>query len=305
MGTTRIKVIDLSSDQKEIKTSRKHAEKLSGLGKSKKLEKQAGEKGKSIPQEAVTTQTQKPETVESIQDQIPIPQPTPMPQARLKPSTHHTGKKYLKAKQLIENKIYTQNEAFQLLPKTSITKFDPTVEIHLNVSDKNIKGSVTFPHLKTVQKEKKYLIFADKPKDVKAKQIIWASEKTISDIESGTLKAGKDFDTVIASAKFMPALAKVAKILGPKGLMPNPKNGTITDNIEKVLAGSSDASGSTFQCDPTSAVIHSKIGKLSQKEEELKANLKALVLAIGPSKIKGATLTTTMGPGIKLDTNFA
>lgn len=309
MGTTRIKVIDLSSSEKEIKTSRKHAEKLADFAAKDKEEKE--NKKKQVNEEETVSQTAAEETeapteisenskeLETLKSKPNKPSATSAVKSK---HQHHIGKKYQMAKQLIENKLYSKDEAFKLLPKTSITKFDPTVEIHLNVSDRNIKGNLSFPYLKTEQKEKKYLIFTDKKIETK-KQVIWANDKTITEIEKGILKPGKDFDTVVSTPKFMPTLTKVAKILGPKGLMPNPKNGTITDNIEKVLEDAGNTNLYSYKCDPTAPIIHTKIGKLSQKEVELQENLKVLVTAIGPSKIKNATLTTSMGPAIKLNVN--
>ncbi len=299
MGTTRIKVIDLSSSEKEIKTSRKHAEKLSGL---EKLKKEVRPKVKASEE----VMSPNPLDAELLKSEVSVENKEKTKTQKTKTSSsnkdlaHHRGKKYLQAKQLIENRLYTKDEAFKLLPKTSTTKFDPTVEIHLNVTDKNIKGNLTFPYLKSQQKERKYLIFSDKKSETK-KQVIWANEKTVADIEKGILKPGKDFDTVVSTPKFMPTLAKVAKILGPKGLMPNPKNGTITEDIDKVLEGAKNNNLYAYKCDPTAPIIHTKIGKLSQKETELSENLKVLVIAIGPSKIINATLTTSMGPGIRLN----
>lgn len=317
MGTTRIKVIDLSSDEKEIKTSRKHAEKLSGLGKAKKAQKtesqptnQQAEKPASAEftqgKDENTEQLKPTESITITDSTTPlVPSDSPSvataPTRKPKRQTHHLGQKYVKAKQLIEDKVYTQNEAFELLPKTSSVKFDPTVEIHLNVADKSIKGSVTFPHLKTVQKEKKYLIFSDEQSTINDKHIIWANEKTVSQIENGALKTGKDFDTVVTTPKFMPALAKVAKILGPKGLMPNPKNGTITEDPTTALDGNKTEDVYHYKTDPTAPIIHAKLGKLSQNSDELKGNLKVLIASIGTSKIKKATLTTSMGPGIRIN----
>lgn len=299
MGTTRIKVIDLSSNEKEIKTSRKHAEKLAGLEKLKREDKPKIK----VTEETITptpSGAEEPEQTTKTENKEKTKTPKPKVSVAKKNLEHHRGKKYQQAKQLIENRLYAKEEAFSLLPKTSITKFDPTVEIHLNVTDKNIKGSLTFPHLKTQEKEKKYLIFSDKKIETK-KQVVWANNKTIAEIDKGILKPGKDFDTVISTPKYMPELTKIAKILGPKGLMPNPKNGTITENIDKILDGAGNNNLYYYKCDPTAPIIHTKIGKLSQKETELQENLKVLTNAIGPSKIKNATLTTSMGPGIRIN----
>ena len=323
MGTTRIKVIDLSSDEKEIKTSRKHAEKLTGAAKLKEPARNAshsdagGEKkpkkeprGKEDKEgkEERTTQAATEETSAPPQPSKPSqssapPQPSEpsQPSKSSKPSSHHKGHKYLAAKAKLEKgKQYGAKEAIALLSETSTTKFDPTVELHLNVVDKSIKGSVNFPHPFAVKsKEKKYLIFAEKKEEVDGKKIIWGDEKTIGDIESGQLKPGRDFDAVISTPKFMPALAKIAKILGPAGVMPNPKNKTMTEDISQALKTKDE--GFTFKCEQQAPIIHTKVGKLSGKTEELEENLKALIFAIGPGKIKRATLTSTMGPGIRLD----
>ena len=320
MGTTRIKVIDLSSDQKEIKTSRKHAEKLAGVAKLKKDKKE--EKPKTYPDQRVAQEVKSEEVLEERTDvaeaadeqiegsQIAKEEPTSTVKADQgskprKPTTHHAGKKYKAAKKLIENKAYSVADALELLPKTSITKFDPSVEIHLVVVDKSVKGSVTFPHAAADNKikETKYLVFADKSSSTKVtedKHIIWGDESTIAEIESGKLKPKRDFDVVVASPKFMPALARVAKILGPARVMPNPKSGTVTEDVQKAIEGKSE-SGYRFKTDPNAPVVHAKIGKLSQKSDELSENLKALIFAIGAAKIRKGVLTTTMGPGIKLD----
>lgn len=316
MGTTRIKVIDLSSQDQQIKTSRKHAEKLTGASKIKG----AKEKPASTQQtesESINAKEPRPEGLEST-DKIAAPKSKKVVEASVvtKPETapsassvvtskqkpkHHQGKKYQEAKKLIAGKTYNVKEAIELLPKTSITRFDPAVEIHLSTLEKNLKGNINFPHpFATKQKPTRYLIFSDKLSTINDKQIIWGSEKTISDIESGKLKPGRDFDTVISSPKFMPSLAKIAKILGPRGMMPNPKNGTVTEDFEKVVSDS-EKSSYQYKSDPTSPVIHAKIGKLSQKSTELEENLKALIGAIGPTKIKKGVLASSMSPSIKVD----
>ncbi|MBI2598930.1 hypothetical protein HYW40_01815 [Candidatus Curtissbacteria bacterium] len=293
MGTTKVKIIDLSSEQPEVKASQKHAQKLASVNK--------------ITKEKVTKVTNEPKDIETSEPSLspqspksPQPsQPKSLKTKKPKDQKHHLGKKYKEAKAKIEkDKLYPAAEALALLTKTSYTKFDPAVEIHLNVNVKSLRGSVNFPHSVGPKKEKKYLVFADKKSEIK--NVIWASADTISQIESGKLKPKRDFSSVIAAPKFMPTLAKVAKILGPAGMMPNPKSGTITENPLSVI-DSSAASPSQYQTDPQAPIIHTKLGKLSEKPEFLKENLKALVLSIGPQKIKKATLKSTMSPGIKID----
>lgn len=350
MGTTRIKVIDLSGEQKEIKTSRKHAEKLSGLGKLKEEKKVKETKVAQEQQVPPATEAPAVESAAAKEQTGTVPvSKTPKPPAVARPpsthvegvvgqakkTTHHKGKKYQQARSLVDrNKTYKISEALDLLAKSSYTKFDPTVEVHMSVTDKNLSGKVNFPHAVGGKiKERRYLIFSDKQslsssrvrlgaglkktitegtekeqkaqKDKTAKtinNIIWANEKTITDIEEGKLKPGRDFDAVIAGPKFMPQLATIAKILGPAGMMPNPKNGTITDNPTDLIEKRKIA-GFEYRTDPTAPIIHTQIGKLSFKPIQLEENLKTLVAAIVPTKIRKATIKSTMSPGIKVDIN--
>lgn len=296
MGTTRIKVIDLSSQQQEIKTSRKHAEKLSGLGKLKEEKKAKAQEAK--PATPQVQKAQEPEVVAAGRA-APVVAKSPA-ESPAKKVTHHKSKKYQEASKLIDRtKTYPVKVALDLLSKTSLTKFDPTVEIHLNVTDKNIRGSVNLPHTVGAKRQKKYLVFGQKPKKSND-NIIWGSTETIGDIEAGKLKPGRDFDAVIASPKFMRELARIAKILGPQGLMPNPKAGTITDNPAD-WGELGKSAGFEYKTDPTAPIIHTKIGKLSSKQEALSENLKALIAAIGPTKIRKAVIKSTMSPPIKID----
>lgn len=295
MGTTRIKVIDLSGQQQEIKTSRKHAEKLTGAAKLKR------DKKEPKIEKAITEGTKKAtESTELVPPVSPVPS---APKTATQP--RHQGKKYQTAAKLLDSsKVYPASEAFALLAKTSYTKFDPTVEIHLNVSDRNLRGSVNFPHSVGPKRPKRYLVFGDKGLKQQAtsdKRVILGDEKTIEEIAAGKLKPNRDFEAVITSPKYMPSLARVAKILGPAGLMPSPKNGTISQNPQEFIAKDQKVGGVHYQTDPTAPIIHTKIGKLSTKPEALSENLKALIAAIGPTKIKKAVIKTTMSPGIKLN----
>lgn len=293
MGTTRVKVVDLSSaETAEKKPKKTQAPKVVAEAQEAELSNQTATE--EISQNSSEVSQPKPE----VEAKKPA-----KAKAKSKTKVHTHGAKYKKAASKIEEKNYSAKEAFEILPQTSFTKFDPTVEVHLGVSEKNLKVNVTMPHLKTEQKQdSKYLIFADKKELPKEAQVIWGEEKTIKDIEDGTLKPGRDFTVVVAAPKYMPKLAKVAKILGPKGLMPNPKNGTVTEDIEKLFDSKNATVGMTIKTDPTTPVIHTKIGKLSQNSQELEANFKALVTGVGIAKIKKATITTTMGPAINLDT---
>lgn len=283
MGTTRVKLVDLSSDKAGVKTSRKHAAKIK-------------------PQIEEIKADQKPDAVEVIADNLPA-ETAPKTAKIAKKQTskkHHLSRNYQQASLKIDKtKTYPAEEAIKILKETSFTKFDPTVEVHLNVIEKNLHGQVSFPHSIGPKKQKRYLVFSNKFKSAN-KNIITADEESVSLIEKGKLKPGRDFDVVIASPAFMPSLIKIAKVLGPSGMMPNPKNGTITDNPQSFIE-SKDSNADEFRSDPQAPIIHTKLGKLSASDTQIKDNLKALVVAVGPSKIRKATISATMSPGIKID----
>ncbi len=291
MGTTRVKIIDLA--QKEEKAEKKISPKIA-------TKTEESTEPKILENAKETESAEKTEKQESPAPEKKIKITKPKKAAASK--KHVRGKKYQEAVGLVDkSQNYKTKEAFEILRKISFSKFDSTVELHINVVDKKIRGKVILPHaVATKTKEKKYLILNDKQQAIEGKQIIWGNEKTIAEIEKGQLKPGKDFDIVITSAKFMPALARVAKVLGPKGMMPNPKNGTITDDPAKILTGG-DEGAYEYKCDPTAAIVHTKIGKLSEKDENLTQNLKALVNSIGTAKIKSAVIKSTMSPAIKID----
>ena len=189
------------------------------------------------------------------------------------------GKAYLDSKAKIETKkAYELSEAVKLLKETAYAKFIESAEIHMVVNKKGLSGDVTLPHF-----------------EVKSKKIEIASDETVAKLEAGKI----DFDILIASPAFMPKLVKYAKLLGPKGLMPNPKNGTISPDPEKALEKFQKASFS-FKTEASAPLVHSIFGKVNQKEEELQDNLKALIKAVGHKNILSAVIKSSMGPAIKI-----
>lgn len=195
------------------------------------------------------------------------------------------SKKYQDAAKLVDkNKLYPLSEAIDLVKKTSITTFDGTVELSVNLKPevlgetKTFRGSVRLPHTtgKTIR-------------------VAIADDELLTKLEKNII----DFDMLVCPPSLMPKLAKYAKLLGPKGLMPNPKNGTVTDNPEKrakELAGGEV----NFKNEPDQPILHLVAGKVSQPEKELAENINAYLSAIDASKIAKATLSSTMGPGVKL-----
>jgi large subunit ribosomal protein L1 len=194
------------------------------------------------------------------------------------------GKNYRKAmEQLEKNKEYPVSEAIDLVLKSNPSKFDATVEAHvkINMKEKNIRGMVNLAG--GVVKEKK---------------ILEVNEKNIDEaIEN--IKAGKfDFDIMITELKLMPKLSVLAKILGPKGLMPSPKAGTAVEDVAK--AAEDLRSGKVeYRADKTN-IVHMPIGKISFGAERVYQNYEALIGVLPYKKIDSIYLTTTMGPSIKV-----
>jgi len=177
-----------------------------------------------------------------------------------------------------KNKSYKLSEAISILKGFKGSKFDETVELHLNVKEEGLSGTLSLPH--------------GTGKEVRIKV---ADDALIEEIEKGKI----DFDVLIASPSLMPRLAKVAKVLGPRGLMPNPKNGTVTDDpkplMEKLSKGQI-----RFKTESKAPVIHLSVGKVSFDADKLSENISTVISSVGSNKISKVTLKSTMSPGIKI-----
>jgi len=193
------------------------------------------------------------------------------------------GKKYRTLSEKIEkDKEYSLEEAIKLALETNPAKFDATVEMHvkMNAKEKNIRGMVVLPG--GVTKEKKILEVTDAN-----------IEDVIADVKQGKF----DFDTMIADIKVMPKLAQLAKILGPKGLMPSPKAGTAVEDVKKA-AEELKGGKVEFRADKFN-IIHMAIGKISFGGERIGQNFKAIIDHL-PKRIDSIYLSTSMGPSVKV-----
>jgi len=224
------------------------------------------------------------------------------------------GKKYVEAAKLVEkNKLYTKEEAVELVKKTSTTKFDASVELAMNLNldtkkaDQQLRGTICLPH--GTGKTKRILVIA---KAAKADEAREAGADYVGDLdmlEKIEKENWFEFDTLIATPDMMPALGKLGKVLGPKGLMPNPKTGTVTMDIKKAVEEVKQ--GRIEYRTDSYGNVHTIIGKVSFTETQLVENLNAFVSMIMKSKpsvvkgtyVKNVSIATTMGPGIKIDTN--
>ena len=225
------------------------------------------------------------------------------------------SKKYTEALSKMEKgKVYSKEEAVKLVKMTSTSSFDGSVEVAIRLNldtkkaDQQLRGAIVLP--KGTGKTKKVLVVARGPKAQEARDAGADFVGDVDVLEKIEKENWFDFDTMIATPDMMPLLGKLGRVLGPKGLMPNPKTGTVTMDIKKaveeVKAGRVEYRTDTF------GNIHSVIGKVSFSEEDLLANLDAFVsqiLRIRPATVKGdyiknISISSTMGPGIKVENSF-
>ena len=221
------------------------------------------------------------------------------------------GKKYSEAAKLIERgNFYEPDEAIALVKKTATAKFDETVELHLRTgcdgrhAEQQIRGAVVLPN--GTGKTVKVLVFAkgDKAKEaMEAGADFVGAEELVAKVQN---ENWFDYDVVVATPDMMGVVGRIGKLLGPKGLMPNPKSGTVTNDVAKAIADIK-AGKVEYRLDKQ-AIIHCAIGKKSFGREKLAENYNALIDAIIKAKpaaakgqyIKGISITSTMGPGVKV-----
>lgn len=239
-------------------------------------------------------------------------------EAPVKPKIVHTpnpknrhGKNYLSSRELVEEgKLYELSEAIELAKKTSKVKFDASVELHVNLgvdpkqADQMVRSTVVLPA--GTGKTIRVAVVAPADKHAEAKKAgadIVSDESIVETINKGKL----DFDTLIATPDMMAKLSKAAKVLGPRGLMPNPKSGTVTANVVQAVE-QAKAGKVEFRIDKQ-AIVHLPVGKVSFDDAKLLENLTTAIDAImkaKPAAAKGTyvlavSITTAMGPGIKVD----
>ena len=222
------------------------------------------------------------------------------------------GKNYKESAKLIDKSVqYDPAEAFELVTKTAKAKFDETVELHVKLgvdsrhADQQVRGSVVLPH--GTGKTKRVLVFA---KDAKADEARAAGADFVGDmdmVEKIQKENWFDFDVVVATPDMMGVVGRLGKILGPKGLMPSPKAGTVSPDVTRAVT-EIKAGKIEYRLDKTN-IIHCPIGKVSFGPEKLNENYTALMDAIIRAKpaaakgqyIRSCTIASTMGPGIKVN----
>lgn len=277
MGKIRVKVLgDEQQEQEELQKAREKREQKKAAKAADKGVASVGVSEEELMAQEPTTETQT-ETTEVSEPEGKEGKKTKKAKFAKKKAK---SKRYASnASQVDKNTTYPLDKSIELLKSLQFSKFDETVELHVNVKEKGVSGQVDLPH--GTGKQRKIKI---------------ADEAVIEAIEKGQI----DFDVLVATPSVMPKLAKVARILGPRGLMPNPKAGTVTDNpeqaVEKLAGGQM-----SFKTEAGAPVIHMTVGKVSFEGGKLKDNITAAVKAIGVARIDKVTLKSTMSPAIRLN----
>lgn len=222
------------------------------------------------------------------------------------------GKNYIESAKLIDkNALYTPEEALELSVKTAKAKFDETIELHVRLgvdprhADQQVRGAVVLPH--GTGKTVKVLVFAkgDKEKEAQAAGADYVGAEDM--IEKIQKENWFDFDVVVATPDMMGLVGRLGRVLGPKGLMPNPKSGTVTFDVARAIA-EIKAGKVEYRVDKT-AIIHVPIGKKSFGAEKLATNFRSLMEAVIKAKpaaakgqyVKSVSVSSTMGPGVKVN----
>ena len=222
------------------------------------------------------------------------------------------GKKFEAAKAQVEERSYTLQEALPLVQKIKYAKFDETVELSIRLgvdpkhADQMVRGTVVLPH--GLGKSKKVLVIAGADKQKEALEA-GADQVGGDEMVEKILGGWMDFEAVVATPDMMRGVGRLGKVLGPRGLMPNPKTGTVTTDIAKAVK-EIKAGKVEFRVDKT-GIVHAPVGKTSFAQDALVANAQALVDSIVKAKppaakgryLKSITVSSTMGPGVRIDTS--
>ncbi len=286
MGKIRVKTL---GDEKKEKKEKKKIEYRGEAKKTKEEEK---------PQtKVVDKKSAKPEAATKTEAATPVKEDvkTTAKKEKSKPSGKHSASKkqkrsknYMTITKIIDkNKKYTLSEALGQLVKFKSAKFDESVELHINTQESGITGNIMFPHGTGKQIRVEIANQTEDPKHV---------QDLVKKVETGKI----DFDILIATPDAMPKLARVAKFLGPRGLMPNPKNGTITTKPNEI-AKKYQGGQVNFKTEAKFPLLHLTVGKVSFGEKKLTDNITTAISAVQSKNIKQITLKSTMSPGIKLE----
>ncbi len=264
MGKTKTAIVSGEPETKDPKDKRKKKKKKQKSLKEKKGVKVPGLKGG--------------ERVVAVEAEPIVEKEEGKTTKKTEKKAKVRSKKYIEAQTKVnKTKLYPLTEAIKLVKETSYSSFDGTVELHVVVKKAGISASATLPH--STGKEKKVEV---------------AKESTIKKLEKGKV----DFDILLSTVDMMPKLVPFAKILGPKGLMPNPKNGTLIKDAKEAKKFS--ANKINLKTEKKAPLIHTPVGKVSSNQKDLSENIEAVLKGIGKRQVVKAYLAPTMGPSVKI-----
>ncbi|HSW47831.1 MAG TPA: hypothetical protein VLG67_02010 [Candidatus Saccharimonadales bacterium] len=292
MGKIRVKTIGIEEDEKDQKqkakqkAEAKRIEAAKKLGAETKAKEETEEKSSPVIASEAKQSLEKEDSKETKPEVKSVKKTSKYKAKTSKRLQAHSSSYLAMSKMVDKNKKYTLSEALKILNSTKLAQFDQTVELHINTLEKGVSGSLTLPH-GTGKKMK--VEIADNAADPKHLADL------VKEIESGQV----NFDILIATPESMSHLARVARVLGPKGLMPNPKNGTVNPK-PKEAAKKFEGGQMNFKTEAKAPIMHLTVGKLSFEEKQLIENINAMIAAVQAKNIKNATLKSTMSPGIKI-----
>lgn len=245
------------------------------------IEKQQKEEQKK---RSLEKKVKKSDSDEEVNEEIQEEQPKETKKASNKKKSgarvHQVSKKHQQAVSKVDKKqLYSLDSAVELLKKVKYTSFDGSFEMHMNVLSIGLKGEVELPH-----------------STGKSVRVAIVDDALLDKLENGVI----EFDVLITHPSFMPKLAKFARVLGPKGLMPNPKSGTVSPKPEEV-AKKFEKGTLRWKTESKFPLIHQMLGKVSAENQAIVENAQAFITTVGIKNIKSIVLTTTMGPGLKID----
>lgn len=291
MGKVRVKTLgDEEQEQKQQAEAKKRAEakkadsaKQNSESSSNVIAREPAAGGRN--DEGTTRQSLTNDPSETASPEVKSDKPKKKEKFQKTQKASHSQKYAEKSELVDKNKVYKLSEALEVLPKVTYTKFDATVELHMNTNG-TVSGAVILPH-GTGKQVRVAIADGSNVKEV---------EELVKKIEGGTI----DFDVLIATPDAMPKLARIARVLGPRGLMPNPKNGTVSpkpEEVAKKFAGGQ----MNFKTEAKAPILHMVVGKMSFGDKKLQENITVALQTVQTKNIKNATLKSTMSPGIKID----
>lgn len=284
MGKIRVKT--LGDEEQELKDkAEQEAKRAARMAESERSDDGQEKKAREEAIESQENEQTTPENSDLASQGQALQEET----SEEKPKAKKEKEKFIKKKvrseaykakimEIEKNKTYSLTDGLELLRKVKIAKFDETVELHINTTEAGISGTVKLPH--------------GTGKEIR---VAVADDAVLAEVEKGKI----NFDILIATPDMMPKLARVARVLGPRGLMPNPKNGTISQDPSEA-AKKFQGGQISFKTESKLPLIHLSVGKTSFEDKQLEENIKTIFTTIKRNRIKNVTLKSTMSPGIRI-----